>query len=60
MMEKLLEDVSFDAGKHTGQHIVIDAVYVDQRLKADPDANALPTDKGLSLKPSLVHVARKK
>ena len=33
VMEKLLEEVSFDAGKHTGQHIVIDAAYVDQRLK---------------------------
>ena len=33
VMERLLEDVSFDAAKHTGQTIVIDAKYVDDRLK---------------------------
>jgi ATP-dependent HslUV protease ATP-binding subunit HslU len=33
VMEKLLEDVSFDAGKHAGQSIAIDAAYVDTRLK---------------------------
>ena len=33
VMEKLLEDVSYDAAKHSGQSIVIDADYVDQRLK---------------------------
>ena len=32
-MEKLLEDVSFDAGKMSGQAVVIDAAYVDNRLK---------------------------
>ena len=33
VMEKLLEDISYDAGKHSGQRIVIDAAYVDARLK---------------------------
>ena len=33
VMEKLLEDVSYDAAKHSGQSIVIDADYVAQRLK---------------------------
>jgi ATP-dependent HslUV protease ATP-binding subunit HslU len=33
VMERLLEDVSFNAAKHTGQTIVIDAAYVDERLK---------------------------
>ena len=33
VMEKLLEDVSYDAAKHSGQSIVIDAAYVDRRLK---------------------------
>ena len=33
VMEKLLEDVSYDAAKHSGQSIVIDTDYVDQRLK---------------------------
>jgi ATP-dependent HslUV protease ATP-binding subunit HslU len=33
VMEKLLEDVSFDAGKASGQTIVVDAGYVDTRLK---------------------------
>jgi len=33
VMEKLLEDVSYDAARHSGQSIVIDAAYVDQRLK---------------------------
>ena len=31
VMEKLLEEISFDAGKTTGE-LVIDAAYVDQRL----------------------------
>ena len=31
-MEKLLEEVSFDAEKHTGATVVIDAEYVDARL----------------------------
>ena len=31
VMEKLLEDISYDAGKHSGQRIVIDAAYVDAR-----------------------------
>ncbi len=34
VMEKLLEDVSYDAAKHAGQSVVIDATYVDLRLKA--------------------------
>jgi ATP-dependent HslUV protease ATP-binding subunit HslU len=33
VMEKLLEDISFDAGKASGQILVIDAGYVDSRLK---------------------------
>jgi len=33
VMERLLEDVSYNAAKHAGQTIVIDAKYVDERLK---------------------------
>jgi ATP-dependent HslUV protease ATP-binding subunit HslU len=33
VMEKLLEDISFDAGRASGQSVVIDAAYVDNRLK---------------------------
>ena len=33
VMEKLLEDVSFNAGKHFGQTVTIDGAYVDTRLK---------------------------
>jgi ATP-dependent HslUV protease ATP-binding subunit HslU len=33
VMERLLEDVSFNAAKHAGQTIVIDGSYVDERLK---------------------------
>jgi ATP-dependent HslUV protease ATP-binding subunit HslU len=33
VMEKLLEEISFDAGRHGGGAIVIDAAYVDLRLK---------------------------
>jgi ATP-dependent HslUV protease ATP-binding subunit HslU len=33
VMEKLLEDVSFESSKRGGQTIVIDAGYVDARLK---------------------------
>ncbi|PTN11464.1 ATP-dependent HslUV protease ATP-binding subunit HslU [Nitrosomonas aestuarii] len=33
VMERLLEDISFDAPKHSGQTIQIDAAYVDERLK---------------------------
>jgi ATP-dependent HslUV protease ATP-binding subunit HslU len=33
VMEKLLEDVSFEAGKRGGQTVTIDAAYVDARLK---------------------------
>jgi ATP-dependent HslUV protease ATP-binding subunit HslU len=33
VMEKLLEDISFDAGRMSGQAVVIDAAYVDTRLK---------------------------
>ena len=33
VMEKLLEEISFDAGRHDGGAIVIDAAYVDLRLK---------------------------
>ena len=31
VMEKLLEEVSFDAAKHSGETIAIDAAYVDAR-----------------------------
>jgi ATP-dependent HslUV protease ATP-binding subunit HslU len=31
VMEKLLEEISFDASKHGGS-VVIDAAYVDSRL----------------------------
>jgi len=33
VMEKLLEEVSFDAGRHSGTTLVIDAAYVDAKLK---------------------------
>jgi len=32
-MEKLLEEISFDAGKRNDETITIDAPYVDARLK---------------------------
>ena len=31
-MEKLIEEVSFDAGRHDAQSINVDAAYVDARL----------------------------
>ncbi len=34
VMERLLEEVSFDAADHAGQQIVIDAAYVDAHLEA--------------------------
>ncbi len=34
VMEKLLEDVSYDAARHSGATIVLDAAYVDTRLAA--------------------------
>jgi len=33
VMEKLLEEVSFEAAKHQGDAILVDAAYVDARLK---------------------------
>jgi ATP-dependent HslUV protease ATP-binding subunit HslU len=33
VMERLLEEVSFEAGKHSGQQISVDATFVDARLK---------------------------
>jgi len=33
VMEKLLEEISYNATKHSGETIVIDALYVDSRLK---------------------------
>ena len=33
VMEKLLEDVSFEAGGKLREDVVIDAAYVDSRLK---------------------------
>jgi ATP-dependent HslUV protease ATP-binding subunit HslU len=33
VMEKLLEELSFDASKHEGQAIPIDAAYVDSKLQ---------------------------
>jgi ATP-dependent HslUV protease ATP-binding subunit HslU len=32
VMERLLDDVSFDAAALSGQTVVIDAAYVDRRL----------------------------
>ena len=34
VMERLLEDISFDAAKHSGQSLTIDSSYVDERLKS--------------------------
>ena len=34
VMEKLLEEISFDAHQNSGKTIIIDAAYVDQRLQA--------------------------
>jgi ATP-dependent HslUV protease ATP-binding subunit HslU len=34
VMEKLLEEVSFDAGRESGLTVVVDAGYVDARLKS--------------------------
>lgn len=34
VMEKLLEEISYGASKHSGETIVIDASYVDERLKS--------------------------
>ena len=33
VMEKLLEDVSYDAGRASGQNVVVDPPYVDSRLQ---------------------------
>jgi ATP-dependent HslUV protease ATP-binding subunit HslU len=33
VMERLLDDLSFNATRHTGESINIDAAYVDARLK---------------------------
>jgi ATP-dependent HslUV protease ATP-binding subunit HslU len=33
VMEKLLEDISFEAGRASGQSVVVDGLYVDSRLK---------------------------
>jgi len=33
VMERLLEEISFEAGKYGGESVVIDAAYVDGRLK---------------------------
>ena len=34
VMEKLLEEISYNASKHSGETIVIDAAYVDERLES--------------------------
>lgn len=34
VMERLLEEVSFDAGKRSGAKVTIDAAYVDERLQS--------------------------
>ena len=34
VMERLLEQVSFEASDHTGQQVVVDAAYVDNHLDA--------------------------
>jgi len=33
VIEKLLEDISFNAARHAGETVAIDAIYVDSRLK---------------------------
>jgi ATP-dependent HslUV protease ATP-binding subunit HslU len=33
VMERLLEEVSFNAAKRSGQTVVIDGAFVDERLK---------------------------
>jgi len=33
VLEKLLEEISFDADKHTGKPFAIDAAYVDSKLQ---------------------------
>ena len=33
VMEKLLEEISFNAAKHSGETITVDAAYVDSKLK---------------------------
>ena len=33
VMEKLLEDLSFEATSHSGKTITIDAAYVDEQLQ---------------------------
>lgn len=38
VLERLLEEISFDAGKHSGQSITIDAAYVNAKL-ADLSSN---------------------
>ncbi len=42
VMEKLLEEISFQAHEHHGKTLQIDAAYVDQRLQA------LSSDEDLS------------
>ena len=37
VIEKLLEEVSFSAGNHTGQPVKIDAAYVDRALNEVAD-----------------------
>jgi len=32
LMERLLEQLSYEAPEHSGEHVVIDAAYVDERL----------------------------
>jgi ATP-dependent HslUV protease ATP-binding subunit HslU len=32
-MERLLDEISFDANKRSGETLLIDAAYVDARLK---------------------------
>jgi ATP-dependent HslUV protease ATP-binding subunit HslU len=33
IMEKILDEISFTADEHAGETIVIDAAYVDEKLK---------------------------
>ena len=33
LMEKIVEEISFTAPEHPGEEVVIDAKYVDERLK---------------------------
>lgn len=35
LIEKVIEEISFDANKHVGREFVIDRAYVQEKLKAE-------------------------